>query len=666
MSLISVQKISKSYYGRTLFHDLSFNLEAGDRLAILGNNGVGKTTLLKILGGLISPDEGKVVRTGCRIGYLEQNMRTEDPDAPVWQASDWQKAKLELEKRMATMSDAQADLAAYQTALHRFEALGGYDYEYNLRAALNGLGLADSILDRNIGSCSGGERMRVTLAKLLLAKPELLLLDEPTNHLDLQAIEWLIEYLEGYKGTICVVSHDRYFLDHLVKRCAYLSAAGLRIFTGNFTRSSETKKAEDALLAGQVADLSKEIEHQEAVAQTFLSHRNISGFHSREKLVNKLSDRLATLKAQIKAENGKLTFKFQALPDDGDPNRIIIHTENLAIGYGETFLCHDINLNLRAHEKIVLLGNNGTGKTTLMNVLAGRILPQEGKLKIAENLSVAYMSQIVEFPCETDSCLDTLLRYSQSDVKEGRNLLAQFGFKDIDVFKSVNTLSGGERCRLYLCCVLQAKPQLLFLDEPTNHLDIYSRSILEEAVAAYNGSVIVVSHDRYFIEKFANRFLCITGGKMIECANITAALKACQNHGITGTKSGKSYDDKASIKCAKIAGTGKSTAIPSPDAEATGCPLASANIDASKSSVRQMSPSTKRRLIANLKNTIKDLELSIERTESEIKAIEIDISPSTKPEEYEKLAALTAENEKNWELYVQTQSELDELAAASD
>lgn len=537
MSLIQIENLTKSFFGKVLFNQLNLQINEGEKLAILGENGAGKTTLCRILTGQEQADGGKVtIAHSTSISYLSQHLEKQNETLLAWQTEAWLLAEEKLKQTLLHLENLegkdeiaqQEALKDYEQALLSFEQLGGYDYKNHLAQILSKLSLSPDILERRLSTCSGGEQMRIALAKVLLSNPKMLILDEPTNHLDLTAIDWLVDYLKKFKGTLVLISHDRYFLNQLAERCLFIEKNLARSFVGNYDQALALKKAEEALLDQKMEVLEKEIEHQLKVKQTFLSHRNISGYHQREKWVHKLQNELQEMKEKRAQAQHRMQFRFVPEALDGDTQKSILELKNIQQSFEEKKVLQDLELRLRMKDKMILLGPNGSGKTTLMRIISGQLPFDSGEVRLQQNLSYAYMSQIIHFEEEEASCLETLTEFLEESEGVLKGKLALFGFRVQDVYKQVSVLSGGERARLYLCCLLAAKPQLLLLDEPTNHLDLYSREILEEAIKNYQGAVIAVSHDRYFIESFAQRFCLMKEGKIQEFDQLAYALKAME------------------------------------------------------------------------------------------------------------------------------------------
>ena len=521
MPLISVNKVSKSYHSRLLLDHVSFSIERGDKIALIGNNGTGKSTLFKMIRGDVKPDEGEILHHGTAIaGYLTQNMEELDMGGNILVSEEIQHIEdkmREAEYKLATAdaAESQSLLRTYEQLTSRFEALGGYDYEPRMKAALAGLGLTDIDYTRDISSFSGGEKMRICLARLIVSRPDILLLDEPTNHLDTDALEWPEGFIRSYGGAVLLISHDRYFIDRTVTKVFELENSTITAYRGNYSEYKEQKAHFIEDQSRLVANLEKELVRQEGVTQTMLSHRNISGYHAREKVVEKLSDRLAQEKRKLAGGAMRMSFKLMPEERSGDPDKKLLEARHV----GKTFpdgkvLFRDVTFEIKASDKTFLVGPNGCGKTTLLSLLLGRIGDFDGDVLVSGSSRIGYMGQFVPFEDETKTILSELMDRSELGETAARNLLARFGFRDIDVYKQISVLSGGERSRLFLCCLLEEKPELLFLDEPTNHLDIESREVLEDALAEYNGAILAVSHDRYFIEKCATCILGFFGSRV--------------------------------------------------------------------------------------------------------------------------------------------------------
>ena len=645
MPLISVNKVSKSYHSRLLLDHVSFSIERGDKIALIGNNGTGKSTLFKMIRGDVKPDEGEILHHGTAIaGYLTQNMEELDIGGNILSSEELSgiEDKLrEAEFKLATAdaAESQSLLRTYEQLTSRFESLGGYDYEPRMKAALAGLGLSDIDYTRPVSSFSGGEKMRICLARLIVSRPDILLLDEPTNHLDTDALEWLEGFIRSYGGAVLLISHDRYFIDRTVTKVLELENGSITAYRGNYTEYKEQKRRFIEDQKRLVSNLEKELVRQEGVTQTMLSHRNISGYHAREKVVEKLSDRLAAEKSKL--SGGPLQMSFKLMPEvrTGDPDKKLLEARHL----GKTFpdgkvLFEDVNFEIKASDKMFLVGPNGCGKTTMLSLLLGRISEFDGDVLISGSSRIGYMGQFVPFEDETRTILDELMERSELGETAARNLLARFGFRDIDVYKQISVLSGGERSRLFLCCLLEEKPELLFLDEPTNHLDIESREVLEDALAEYNGAILAVSHDRYFIEKCQSRILGFFGSRV-------ELLDKYEHY----RKKYRAFSEEEDEKRAAIASEKRQAEKERREAEKA----ASADTVSAKPVINR---AKERKEIAKRKERIRYLEKTIAELEEEQKTLEASFGKDTSPEDYEKYSKNSEQLEAMYAEYMELEN----------
>lgn len=521
MPILSVDNISVTFGERRLLDGVSFMINEGDKIAFIGNNGAGKSTLFRIIKETLRPDDGRVIKHGNTIvGFLSQSMDEQDLSGSTLKPQkllDLEARKTELELEISMHQGDELELKKimneYSTVTANYEAMGGYDYDYRIQDALAGLGLT-GIEDRgDFTTLSGGEKMRVCLAQLIVARPDILLLDEPTNHLDIEAIEWLENYLASYGGAVFVISHDRHFIDKFANRVIELQDGRITCYKGNYddykVQKDEFLKTQEAL----VANLEKELEHQLDVKQTMLSHRNISGYHQREKMVDKVADVLERERAKLPSGVSRMSFTMVPEERSGASDKILLSVKDVSKKFDdEPFVFEHISFELKADQKIFLCGPNGCGKSTLLTMLLGQQGGFDGSVFVSASATMGYMGQFVPFENEKLTCLEELIARSDLTNTESRSMLARFGFRGLDVFKTIDVLSGGERSRLYLCCLLQEKPDILFLDEPTNHLDIDSREVLEDALTEYNGAIVCVSHDRFFIDKCADQILGFNNG----------------------------------------------------------------------------------------------------------------------------------------------------------
>ncbi len=643
MPLISVNKVSKSYHARLLLDQVSFSVDRGDKIALIGNNGTGKSTLFKMIQGKVSPDEGEVLHHGTAIaGYLTQNMDELDVSGNLLISEELQTLEdkmREAEYRLGNADDAQSQslLRTYEQLTSRFEALGGYDYEPRMKAALAGLGLTDIDWTRDISTFSGGEKMRICLARLIVSRPDILLLDEPTNHLDTDAMEWLEGFIRSYGGAVLLISHDRYFIDHTVNKVFELENSHITAYRGNYTDYKEQKQRFLEDQRQVIANLERELARQEGVTQTMLSHRNISGYHAREKVVEKLSDRLAAERAKIAGGPMRMSFKLMPEVRAGDPDKKLLEARAI----GKTFsdgkeLFKNVSFEIKASDKLFLVGPNGCGKTTMLSLLLGKVDDFDGDVLVSGSSQIGYMGQFVPFEDETRTILDELMIRSELGETPARNLLARFGFRDIDVYKEISVLSGGERSRLYLCCLLEEKPELLFLDEPTNHLDIESREVLEDALADYNGAILAVSHDRYFIEKCTSKILGFFGPK-VEILDSYEQYRKKYKAFVAQTEEERARLLSAQRQEEKLKKAEQDALNPKKD----------------KPTVNR---AQERKENARRMERTRFLEKRIAELEEEQKTLEASFGPSTSPEDYQKYAANSEELENLYSEYMELES----------
>ncbi|MDO4816164.1 MAG: ABC-F family ATP-binding cassette domain-containing protein [Bacillota bacterium] len=517
MTDISVNGLVKSFeLGKNILDGLTFDITEGERVGILGHNGCGKTTLFRILVGEIDYDDGTVViASGKRIGLISQipvypdGWTTEDvlKDAHrnLYAISD------RLEKLAAQMETDCSDklLQEYDRLSEDFRRLGGYDMEFNRNRVANGLDIPQYMREQPFDSLSGGERTRVNLARLILENTDILLLDEPTNHLDLRATEWLEEYLLHFKGTVLAISHDRFFLDRIAQRCIEISEGAAEFYSGGYSFYVEERQRRfEEKLKKYEKDQAK-IEQLTRAAEQM----HLWAFMGNDKLHKRafsMEKRIAKLnQTERPREAKKLTAKFSTRDFSGDE---VMVCEGVSKSFGEKKLFSNLDLTVAGGERIALIGDNGTGKSTLVKLIMQKEAPDSGYLYLGPSVRPAYLPQIIEFNHPERSLVDTMLYDCRCQPQEARDRLGAFGFRGEDVFTPVGALSGGEKSRLRLCMLMGSDINLLILDEPTNHLDIASREWMEDALCDYPEALLFVSHDRYFIEKFATRIWHLENG----------------------------------------------------------------------------------------------------------------------------------------------------------
>ena len=518
MAEISVQELHKYFGEHHVLKGLSFDLQPGERASIVGPNGCGKSTLLKILAGLQDYDGGNVViNKGSRLGLLEQ-LPVYDPDTTVrevlWQAFSYLEGMAEEMRRMeALMADGQdVDLNRYSRLQTAFEDGGGYDLQVAYDRMTGGLKIDSAMQERPFMSLSGGEKTRVNLARLMLSGTDLLLLDEPTNHLDMDSIEWLESYLKSFRGTVLIVSHDRYFLDNVTTRTLELREGVMVNWPGNYSYFTEKRDELARQLEAAKKRQDKEIARLEkAVGNLHLwAFMGNDALHKRAFSMQKRIDRMERI--QTIRQERKMKNQFNLAAQSGED---VFAIENLAVGFDKP-LVQDFTSMVFRGERIAILGPNGAGKTTLLTTLLHLQNPMAGRVYDGVGVKPGYLPQNVHFDHPERNLVDTLLYETNCSTQEARDRLAAFNFKGEEVFKTVSVLSGGEKTRLKLCLFMYQKINTLFLDEPTNHLDILSREWVEDAIDDFSETMIFVSHDRYFIDRFATRIWQVEDGRIID------------------------------------------------------------------------------------------------------------------------------------------------------
>ncbi|WP_297288996.1 ribosomal protection-like ABC-F family protein [uncultured Flavonifractor sp.] len=518
---ISVSNLSKEFeVGKKILDGLTFQIDQGERVGLLGKNGAGKTTLFKILTGELDWDDGEVhIAPGKGVGLISQipvyppEHTVEDVLQTAFQRlHDMEREMEELTERMGRDNDP-ALLRRYDSLTAAFEAGGGYDTSTPLNKVCNGLEISQDMRNQLFSSLSGGEKTRVNLARLILEDTDILLLDEPTNHLDLRATEWLEEYLDKYKGTVLAISHDRWFLDRVVKRVIEIQEGKAEFYEGNYSFYVVEKEHRYQEKLKQYEKEQAKIEQLEKAAQQ-LRVWAYSGNDKTFKRAQSMEKRIERLRTTDKpTKERRLDMKFGEREFRGDE---VLTIKELKKSFDGRPLFDHVNLEVVGGERIALLGDNGTGKSTLLKILLGEEEPDSGKLRMGPTVKVGYLPQIIHFSHPERNLVDTMIYDQDCSTQTARNRLAAFNFRGEDVFKPVSALSGGEQSRLRLCMLMDEQINLLILDEPTNHLDIASREWIEEAVADYEGNLLFVSHDRYFIKQFATRIWMLEDGRITD------------------------------------------------------------------------------------------------------------------------------------------------------
>lgn len=521
MTDISVQNLSKSFeVGSPVLTGLSFDITEGEHVAVLGPNGCGKTTLFRILSGETEQDGGSVVvARGKRIGLISQIPHY----PPGWTTED---VLLDAQRRLRCMEErlgeltqqisengSDEELAEFDRLSEDYRRLGGYEMDSERARVANGLDIGPEMREREFDRLSGGEKTRVNLARLILEDTDILLLDEPTNHLDMRATEWLEDYVLHFRGTVLAISHDRYFLDIVAQRCIEIKDGRAEFYSGNYSfYTVERQRRFDEQLKKYEKDRAKIEQLTAAAARLHLwAFMGNDALHKRAFSIEKKINRLSETEKPVQAR--KLATAFRETEFLGDEAVVI---RGLSKSFGNKKLFSDVELTVAGGERIALIGDNGSGKTTLIKLITGDETPDSGLVRQGPSVKTAYLPQIIKFSDPSLSAAETLMYDCRCTYQQARDSLGAFGFRGEDAFKTVGTMSGGEMSRLRLCMLMRGDINLLILDEPTNHLDIASREWIEDAISGYGETLLFVSHDRYFIEKFATRIWELRGGKLTD------------------------------------------------------------------------------------------------------------------------------------------------------
>ncbi|MBR5648543.1 ribosomal protection-like ABC-F family protein [Pseudobutyrivibrio sp.] len=520
--LLNVSHIYKSYGEDNIIKDATFTVDEGSKVAIVGNNGTGKSTLLKIIIGEIAADDGEVtLKKDATMGYLAQYQEDAFSSNILNTVLSAREDLLSMEKRLSEMeanmslvdnSEMGKFMDDYHKLQHQFDLKGGYTFRSEAIGILKGLGFEQEDFEKSMNELSGGQKTRVSLGRLLASSPDLLLLDEPINHLDLKSIMWLEGYLSSYKGAVIIVAHDRYFLDKIADHVVDLSYGRTSVYTGNYTAFTQQKEIYMLTYERSYEKQQKEIEHQKAVIdklQSFNREKSIKRAESRKKLLDKMDVMDAPDKDMPKM---RLTLEIEK-----ESGKDVLDFSHVTKSYDDKNIFTDLSFEVHKGDRIAILGDNGTGKTTILKCINGLTDFESGEIRFGANVTVGYYDQEQQGLTESNTIFSELHdAYPFLTETKVRNTLAAFMFTEDDVFKRISDLSGGERGRVSLAKLMLSKSNLLILDEPTNHLDMDSKQMLEEALNEYDGTLLYVSHDRYFVNRTANTILELTDGKLVK------------------------------------------------------------------------------------------------------------------------------------------------------
>ena len=516
MIILDVNKVSKSFGFGNILNEVSFSINEGEKLGLVGNNGTGKSTLLKIIAHIEKQDNGTIsIKKDAKIEYLEQGDIADSKSglcrdilySAFENLNEIELALKNYESKMSSVLDPNelnSIIEKYSNLLEKFTRLGGYEKDLQLDIVLNGLNIDRNLLNREFSSLSGGERTLINLAKILLSKPDLLLLDEPTNHLDITRIEWLEKFIREYKGSVIIVSHDRFFLDKTIQKVIELESGKTKIYFGNYTDFIIQKENEEVKEFQIYKVQQRKFDEMEKAIKRLKEWGKMADnptFFRRAKAIQSNLDRLRENAIEKPKEKTEYPINFKSY---GRGSNEVVKIKNLSLYAGNKKLLENSNCLILNGEKVAIIGDNGTGKSTLINEIISNSNPS---IVVGSNQKIAYLSQIIEFVDKKQSLLEYFIYETGLEEVISRSVLYNFQFFKKDVSKRVGTLSGGEKLRLKLAILLQKEINLLILDEPTNHIDIETREVLEDTLSKFKGTLIFVSHDRYFINKLANKII---------------------------------------------------------------------------------------------------------------------------------------------------------------
>lgn len=661
--LLACKNITKSFGENTILNQVSFHINEREKMAIVGINGAGKSTLLKIIMQELSADSGEVITAkGATIGYLSQHQDLSS-ERTIYEEMLSVKAELlktearireiELEMKGLEGDALEALLREYTSLTHSFETQNGYAYKSEVVGVLKGLGFSEDEFGKQIQTLSGGQKTRIALGRLLLTSPDLIMLDEPTNHLDMSSITWLETYLLNYPGAVLIVAHDRYFLDRIVTTVVELDGARAQTFSGNYSAYAVKKEQQRETLMQHYLNQQREIRHQEEVIaklRSFNREKSIKRAESREKLLDKIERIEKPTEVQSK-------MRIRLEPRIMSGNDVLTVT-GLSKSFGAQALFSDLNFEVKRGEKVAIIGKNGTGKTTILKLINGLLTADAGEIRPGAKVHIAYYDQEHQVLHAEKTLFDELQdTYPHMDNTAIRNALAAFLFTGDDVFKRISDLSGGERGRVSLAKLMLSDANLLILDEPTNHLDIVSKEILEDAINAYEGTVLYVSHDRYFINKTATRILDLTEHTLLNYLgnydNYLEKKELTERLYLEGTGYGverKANADKATSSASAELGTGTSAGL-----RASASTVTETKLDWQQQKEEQARQRKRQ-------NDLKKTEEEIERIETRMAELDTALADPEIASDHTKLTELSREREELEEKLEKLMEQWEELA----